>query len=388
MAGLAAVLLTSTGVWAYFTSGGSGISSASVSTLSVPGSPAATASGGGVTVTWTASTIGGTAVAATSYTVERYDGNGSDLGAVSCSPGLSCVDSPGPGTFQYKITAHYNTSWTATTGFTNSVSPATATPTATATATATSTETPTPTNTPTPAKQTPNVVTEIHNASHAVVTTITAGTSVHDKATVSGTAGTPTGTVTFTWYTASLACTGASVDAGTVTLSSGVAHPSSTETPTTVGNYSFKAHYNGDTNYTAADSGCEALNVNPAGIDWTNSLPAGATLSCNYTTITAVTCSVGNVKNSTVTGKVRLIDASHNAVTNTGAPISGVTYTLTGDASNLTPASPQSIATGSSVTPSISFTMSSGNNRTATLVATVTINGTLYKVTLTASSGG
>src|SRR2546426_3087961 len=50
---------------------------------------------------------------------------------------------------------------------------------------------------------TPTVATEIHNASHAVVTSVPAGTTVHDKATVSGSFGTPTGTVTFTFFTTS-----------------------------------------------------------------------------------------------------------------------------------------------------------------------------------------
>src|SRR3989442_4912291 len=73
-------------------------------------------------------------------------------------------------------------------------------------------------------KPPPTVTTEIHNASHAVVTSVPAGTTVHDKATVSGSFGTPTGTVTFTFFTSSSACTGASVSAGTVTLdASGVA---------------------------------------------------------------------------------------------------------------------------------------------------------------------
>src|SRR2546426_8615117 len=49
----------------------------------------------------------------------------------------------------------------------------------------------------------PTALTEIHNASHNVVVAVPAGTTVHDKATVSGAFGTPTGTVTFTFFTAS-----------------------------------------------------------------------------------------------------------------------------------------------------------------------------------------
>ena len=44
-------------------------------------------------------------------------------------------------------------------------------------------------------------VTNIHNAAHETVTSVVAGTTVHDQATVSGGLGTPTGTVTFKWFT-------------------------------------------------------------------------------------------------------------------------------------------------------------------------------------------
>src|SRR2546428_13711611 len=49
---------------------------------------------------------------------------------------------------------------------------------------------------------TPLVSTEIRDANNAPVgVTTTAGTTVHDRATVSGTGPTPTGTVNFTFYT-------------------------------------------------------------------------------------------------------------------------------------------------------------------------------------------
>src|SRR2546422_2657909 len=102
----------------------------------------------------------------------------------------------------------------------------------------------------------------MHNASHNVVVAVPAGTTVHDKATVSGSFGTPTGTVTFTFFTTSSTCTGTSVASGTVTLdASGVAHPSASQGPLSAGSYSFIAHYNGDPNYTATDSPCEPLEV-------------------------------------------------------------------------------------------------------------------------------
>src|SRR5438128_1043180 len=98
--------------------------------------------------------------------------------------------------------------------------------------------------------RTPTAATEIHNASHAVVTSVPAGSTVHDKATVSGSFGTPTGTVTFTFFTTSSTCTGTSVGSGTVTLAArGVPPPSASQGPLSAGSYSFIAHYNGDPNY-------------------------------------------------------------------------------------------------------------------------------------------
>src|SRR2546428_4084324 len=64
------------------------------------------------------------------------------------------------------------------------------------------------------------------------VVAVAVGSTVLDKATLAGAFGTPTGTVTFTFFTASSTCTGASVGSGTVTLdASGVAHPSASQGP-------------------------------------------------------------------------------------------------------------------------------------------------------------
>jgi hypothetical protein len=107
------------------------------------------------------------------------------------------------------------------------------------------------------------IATEIHLADESVVSgPIPLGSSVHDQATVTDTgAGTPTGNVTFYWYTNNT-CDGTGTAAGTVTLdSSGVAHPSDSKGPLHAGYYAFKAHYSGDLNYNESDSGCEPLTV-------------------------------------------------------------------------------------------------------------------------------
>src|SRR5207247_2296489 len=112
-----------------------------------------------------------------------------------------------------------------------------------------------------------STATEIHSGSSvgetipSVVTSAPIGSTVHDKATVTGTVagGTPTGNVTFTVWLGNTSCTGTGAAAGTVSLNaSGVAHPSDDET-VPVGGLSFKAHYNGSTTYNESDSACEPL---------------------------------------------------------------------------------------------------------------------------------
>src|SRR5207253_2164688 len=72
----------------------------------------------------------------------------------------------------------------------------------------------------------PSVATEIRDAGNNAVTAVPLGTTVHDRAVVSGATGfTPTGSVDFTFY-ANGTCTGSGSSAGTVTLAGGVADPS------------------------------------------------------------------------------------------------------------------------------------------------------------------
>src|SRR2546422_3678823 len=140
----------------------------------------------------------------------------------------------------------------------------------------------------------------MHNASHNVVVAVPAGTTVHDKATVSGSFGTPTGTVTFTFFTTSSTCTGTSVASGTVTLdASGVVPPSASQGPLSPGSYSFIAHYNGDPNYTATDSPCEPLEV-------TALTPTAATEihNASHAVVTSVPAGATGHDKATVRGSV------------------------------------------------------------------------------------
>ena len=88
-------------------------------------------------------------------------------------------------------------------------------------------------------------MTVIHDAAHATVTSVPAGTVVHDQATVTGQAGlpVPTGTVTFTWFTNGT-CTGTGGgDVGPVHAGrAGVADATAfTQTPIVAGSYGFQA---------------------------------------------------------------------------------------------------------------------------------------------------
>ncbi len=113
---------------------------------------------------------------------------------------------------------------------------------------------------------TARITTTIHDASHATTTSVVAGSSVHDSARVTGAGPTPTGNVSFEFYTGPgiSACEGTGVSAGTVALVNGVADPSATEGPLAVGHYYFEATYAGDSNYpNGATSECEPLTVTP-----------------------------------------------------------------------------------------------------------------------------
>src|SRR3989475_10060245 len=137
----------------------------------------------------------------------------------------------------------------------------------------------------------------------SVVTSVPAGSTVHDKATVSGSFGTPTGTVTFTFFTTSSTCRDTSVGWGCVTLvSSAVLHPSASQGPLSAGSYSFIAHYNGDPNYTATDSPCEPLEVTGSAdlsitkTDNPDPVNAGATLTYTVTVTNGGPSTAANVQ--------------------------------------------------------------------------------------------
>ena len=118
-----------------------------------------------------------------------------------------------------------------------------------------------------------------------------------------------------------------------------------------------------------------------AGIDWTNITTSNnRTVSCNYTTITAVTCSVSGVgSGGTFTAKVGLIDANQALVNNTTGSTITVNQTTTGQGTS-TPATVTIAQSASASAATFTLTLNNGSNKTATITATIVVNGVTYTV--------
>jgi hypothetical protein len=125
---------------------------------------------------------------------------------------------------------------------------------------------------------TSTTTTAIHDASHAAVTAVAAGATVHDFVTVAGASGSPapTGNVSIDWFTNNT-CTGAPA-ASSGSVGPLVAGAGSTSTfdatgfargPLATGQYGFLAHYAGDANTPASNGACEPLSVVDANISIT-----------------------------------------------------------------------------------------------------------------------
>jgi hypothetical protein len=177
------------------------------------------------------------------------------------------------------------------------------------------------------------VRTDVHDGSHAVITTVPVGTTVHDKVFVTKAAGTPaavpnpTGNVVFHRY-ATIDCTGAAVDQTVALAADGTTESS---TFTTTGDMSYKADYLGDANYPARSGACEPLASTPVGACPAAPAVFGLGPAGNYTVLgleaanliisegaTKVTGNVGLAKNgtgallkSTIDGQLFLDPTAH-----------------------------------------------------------------------------
>ena len=92
--------------------------------------------------------------------------------------------------------------------------------------------------------------------------TVPAGTSVYDTATLSkNEPETPTGTVTYSFFD-NVTCAAPAASTQTVTLTSNGTVPDSNDTPAlTTGSYAFQATYSGDFEYPGSTSPCEPFSV-------------------------------------------------------------------------------------------------------------------------------
>jgi uncharacterized repeat protein (TIGR01451 family) len=185
------------------------------------------------------------------------------------------------------------------------------------------------------------VRTDILNASQAVVTTVVAGTIVHDKVFVAKTATTPaavpnpTGNVIFHRYT-TIDCTGTATNQ-TVALTPGATSTALSDDFAPVGNMSYAAEYLGDANYPARSGACEPLTVTPVPAPAIAIVknPKAQTVAVGGTaTFTITVTNVGN----TVLNDVNVVDPLTPSCNRTKADIpalasmapgASVTYTCT-----------------------------------------------------------
>ncbi len=111
-----------------------------------------------------------------------------------------------------------------------------------------------------------STATQIHDAAHQVVTTVQAGSIVHDFVTVTGVTGqpNPTGTVIVDWFTNGT-CSGevpaASSGPETLNANGQVDATDFPRGPLAVGSFSFRARYLGDSLYFGSVGACEPLQV-------------------------------------------------------------------------------------------------------------------------------
>ena len=141
----------------------------------------------------------------------------------------------------------------------------------------------------------PTVTTAIHNTAHNIISAANSGDVVHDSVTVTGNGViTPTGNVTFDYFTNGTCASEPEDTSDPIALNSGsIDDTAFTETvaPSAV---SFMAHYAGDTNYAAADSSCEPLTVSLM-------KPTVTTAIHNAAHATIITANSGDVVHDSVT---------------------------------------------------------------------------------------
>jgi len=200
--------------------------------------------------------------------------NGSNPGVADPSDATAALT---PGTYAFKA------KWPGMTGYTGSISSC-------------------ETFTVTQARLGVNTTVHSDSPDQALVGNLELGEGAHDSAAVTGgVTGFALPDVTFYFFARGVACTNGSTAGGTQlnTLapdSSGVAHPSTSETNLAAGTYNFMAVVAGDSNYLGATSDCEPFTVNKAQLGISTIVHDSA-----HTDITNNSVALGSIVHDTAT---------------------------------------------------------------------------------------
>ncbi|MDQ4490884.1 hypothetical protein RBS60_11830 [Sinomonas sp. ASV486] len=229
-------------------------------------------------------------------------------------------------------------------------------------------------------------------------TTITAGSSAHDSATLSGASANAGGTVTYSVFSDN-ACSVKVSDAGTVTVTAGSVPNSNDVTFNTAGTYFWQAAYSGDANNNGATSPCtseqlvvktkptiattlSATSITVGGSVHDSAALTGATStaggSVTYTVYTDNKCSAGARDAGTVTVTNGIVPNSNDLAFNTAGDYfwqavytgdafnNGATSTCTDEHLVVNKAQPGE-STAQNLIPNDSFTLTGGFNPTGTI---------------------
>ena len=108
------------------------------------------------------------------------------------------------------------------------------------------------------------IATSIHNASHAVVTSVAKNAPVHSLVTVTGLPPTPvTGTVTLTWFAGNKCSGRPAATSSPLSIGPGgvIDATAFVQAPSKAGSYAFRAAYSGDLNYAEGAGVCQVVVV-------------------------------------------------------------------------------------------------------------------------------
>ena len=119
-----------------------------------------------------------------------------------------------------------------------------------------------------------SLATSIKDLADNPVTSIIAGTTVHDTAIISYGSGAFTGTVTYSFFTGSTCGGTATIVGSPVAVINGIVQNSASQTFDTAGSFSWSAVYSGDTNNNPTTGPCEPLTVNKSSPIITTTLSA------------------------------------------------------------------------------------------------------------------